>query len=154
MGARAVDPGPVGRGQAGMAPSGPPRLHRQVSAFALVGVAAAVVHYGTLVGLVELAGAGPVPATLAGYLLGGIVSYGLNRRYAFASDRPHAEAGWRFAVVAAVGFGLTGLAMAGLTGRLGLPYLPAQVVTTLLVMLWSFAANRWWTFDPQAGRQP
>jgi putative flippase GtrA len=137
-----------------MASLDPPRLHRQVSAFALVGVAAAVVHYGTLVGLVELAGAGPVPATLAGYLLGGIVSYGLNRRYAFASDRPHAEAGWRFAVVAAVGFGLTGLAMAGLTGQLGIPYLPAQVLTTLLVMLWSFAANRWWTFDPQAGRQP
>ena len=26
------------------------------------------------------------------------------------------------------------------------PYLPAQIVTTGLVMVWTFAANRLWTF--------
>jgi putative flippase GtrA len=124
----------------------PPRLARQFSAFFGVGLVAAVVHYGTLIGLVEGAGAGPVPATLAGYALGGVVSYLLNRRHVFASDRPHREATWRFAVVAGVGFVLTGLLMALLTGRLALPYLPAQVLTTGVVMLWSFAANRRWTF--------
>ncbi len=121
-------------------------IARQFSAFFGVGLVAAVVHYGTLIGLVEGAGAGPVPATLAGYVLGGVVSYLLNRRHVFASDRPHREATWRFAVVAGVGFALTGLIMALLTGRLALPYLPAQVATTGVVMLWSFAANRWWTF--------
>lgn len=124
------------------------RLARQFSAFFGVGLVAAVVHYGTLVGLVELAHAGPVPATLAGYVLGGIVSYALNRRFAFESDRPHREATWRFGVVAGVGFLLTGLLMAGLNGRLGLQYLLAQVLTTGMVMVWSFAANRWWTFRP------
>jgi putative flippase GtrA len=122
------------------------RLCRQFSAFSLVGVAAAVVHYGTLIGLVEGGGAGPVPATLAGYVLGGLVSYVLNRRYAFRSDRPHAEAAWRFAMVAGVGFILTGLIMGALTGLLQLRYLPAQVLTTGAVLLWSFAANRAWTF--------
>jgi len=122
------------------------RLARQFSAFFGVGLVAAVVHYGTLIGLVEGAGAGPVPATLAGYVLGGVVSYLLNRRHVFASDRPHREATWRFAVVAGVGFVLTGLLMALLTGPLALPYLPAQVLTTGVVMLWSFAANRRWTF--------
>jgi putative flippase GtrA len=129
-----------------MASLDPPRLHRQVSAFALVGVAAAVVHYGTLVGLVELAGAGPVPATLAGYLLGGIVSYGLNRRYAFASDRPHAEAGWRFAVVAFIGLGVTTLLMAVFLRVLEWHYIPSQVLTTGIVLLWSFFAHKYWSF--------
>lgn len=124
----------------------PPRLLRQVSAFFGVGLVAAVVHYGTLIGLVEGAAVGPVPATLAGYVLGGAVSYWLNRRHVFASERPHREATWRFATVAGVGFGLTGLSMAWLTGQLGVPYLPAQVLTTGVVMVWSFAANRWWTF--------
>jgi putative flippase GtrA len=119
---------------------------RQFQAFSLVGVAAAMVHYGTLIGLVEGTGAGPVPATLAGYVLGGLVSYALNRRYAFRSDRPHAQAGWRFALVAGVGFGLTWLAMALFTGRLGWPYLPSQLLTTGLVLVWSFLANRLWTF--------
>ena len=123
-------------------------LARQFTAFFGVGLVAAVVHYGTLIGLVEGAQTSPVPATLAGYVLGGIVSYVLNRRFAFESDRPHSEATWRFALVAGVGFVLTGLLMAFLNGKLGLPYLPAQVVTTGIVMMWSFAANRWWTFRP------
>lgn len=121
-------------------------LGRQLAAFAGVGVLAAVVHYGLLVALVETGAAGPVPATLAGYVGGGILSYWLNRRHTYRSDRPHGEAGWRFAAVAGVGFLLTGAAMHGLTGVLGLPYLLAQVLTTGLVLVWSFAAHKWWTF--------
>ena len=88
----------------------------------------------------------PVPATLAGYVAGGVVSYGLNRRHTYESRRPHGEATWRFALVALVGFGLTWLVMGALTGRLGLPYLPAQVLTTGLVLVWSFLAHKVWTF--------
>jgi putative flippase GtrA len=129
-----------------MAAMGTRSLQQQFLAFGGVGIAAAVVHYGTLVGLVELAGVAPVPATLAGYLLGGLTSYGLNRRFTFHSERSHAAAGWRFAVVAGVGFGLTWLCMALFVQRFGWPYLPAQVLTTGLVLVWSFLANRLWTF--------
>ena len=122
-------------------------LKRQFSAFAGVGLVSAVAHYGVLVALVEGAGAPVVAATLAGYVAGGVVSYALNRRFAFRSNRPHGEATWRFALVAAVGFVLTGLAMGLLHGRWDIPYLLAQVITTGCVMLWSFAANRWWTFQ-------
>ncbi|MGL4243031.1 MAG: GtrA family protein [Beijerinckiaceae bacterium] len=122
------------------------KLGGQIAAFAGVGVAAAVVHYGLLIGLVELAGWRAVPATLVGYVGGGIVSYWLNRRHTYRSDRPHGEAGWRFAVVAGVGFGLTWLCMALLHGRFGVQYLAAQVVTTGIVMAWSFIAHKLWTF--------
>jgi putative flippase GtrA len=118
----------------------------QIAAFAGVGVVAGIVHYGLLVGLVELFAVAAIPATLVGYVGGGIVSYALNRRHTYRSDRPHAEAGWRFAAVAVVGFGLTWLVMAGLHGRLGLHYLPAQLLTTGVVMAWSFMAHRLWTF--------
>jgi putative flippase GtrA len=137
------------RGHNGGMQSSRPRavLARQFSAFAGVGLVSAVMHYGALVGLVEGFAMGPVPATLAGYILGGVVSYWLNRRYAFRSERPHREATWRFALVAGVGFVLTGLFMALFTGRWGLPYLPAQVLTTGVVLFWSFIANRLWTFS-------
>jgi putative flippase GtrA len=122
---------------------------RQVSAFVGVGVVAALVHYGLLIGLVELAGWRAVPATLVGYIGGGLVSYWLNRRHTYRSDRPHDEAGWRFAVVAAVGFGLTYGAMHLLVERLAFPYLPSQIATTCLVLVWSFLAHKIWTFgDP------
>ena len=127
----------------------------QFTRFGLVGVLAAIGHYGTLIGLVELAAAGPVPAALAGYLVGGAISYVANRRWTFDSDATHREALVKFALVAVVGFGLTWIFMALFTGALGVHYLPAQVVTTGIVMLWSFWANKLWTFgarrNPEAG---
>ena len=122
------------------------RLMRQFTAFFGVGLAAAFVHYGLLIALVEGGGLHPVPATLAGYVGGGLISYALNRRHTYDSRRPHREATWRFALVALVGFLLTWLFMHAFTIWLGAPYLPAQLVTTGIVMLWSFLAHRAWTF--------
>lgn len=122
------------------------RLARQFAAFFGVGVAAAVVHYGLLVALVEGGGFDPVSATLAGYIVGGLVSYALNRRHTYESSRPHREATWRFAVVAFVGFLLTWGFMHLFVAWLGAPYIPAQLVTTGIVMLWSFLAHKAWTF--------
>jgi putative flippase GtrA len=124
----------------------PRALARQFAAFFGVGIVAAIVHYGLLIGLVELAGLAAVPATLAGYTGGGIVSYALNRRHTYISTRPHREAGWRFAVVAAVGFVLTGIVMHVLVESLGIFYLAAQIMTTGIVLVWSFVAHRIWTF--------
>ena len=125
---------------------------RQVLAFGGAGIAAAIFHYGTLIGLVEGGVLTPVPATLCGYLVGGVVSYALNRRHTYKSDRPHHEAVWRFATVAAIGFLITFAVMYLLVDRLALPYLPAQLVTTGIVLFWSFAAHKWWTFG--TGAQP
>jgi putative flippase GtrA len=125
-------------------------LPRQITVFALVGVVATLLHYGVLIALVELAHQPPVMAALSGYVVGGVVSYGLNRRHTFASDRPHEEAGWRFALVAFIGFCLTYVFMEVFVTRLGAPYLPAQMATTGVVFFWSFLANRLWTFRTAA----
>jgi putative flippase GtrA len=121
-------------------------LSRQFIVFALVGFAAAVAHFGTLIALVEAGGVAPAPATLAGYVAGGLVSYWLNRRHTYESDRPHAEAGWRFALVAGVGFLMTWASMTLLHDGLGLHYLPAQALTTGAVLVWSFLAHKLFTF--------
>ena len=123
-------------------------LLRQFTAFFGVGLVAAVAHFGTLVGLVERAHLAPVPATLWGYVFGGVTSYLLNRRHTYASDRPHREAGWRFGMVALVGFGVTYVLMSLFTGAFGWPYLPAQILTTGVVLGWSFFAHKVWTFGP------
>ncbi|MGA8170892.1 MAG: GtrA family protein [Methylocystis sp.] len=126
-------------------------LHVQLSKYALVGVAASLAHYSMLIGLVELGAWRPVPATLVGYVVGGVVSYRLNRRHTFGADRPHAEASWRFALVALLGFCLTYALMSLFVNRLGAPYPPAQIVTTVMVMFVSFFINRLWTFGRAAG---
>lgn len=121
-------------------------LVRQLIAFGGVGLVAVAFHYATLIGLREWRGWSPVPATLLGYVVGGIVSYVLNRRYTFATDASHARAGPRFIMVAAGGFVITWGLMHLATQTFSLPYLLAQCVTTGIVMLWSYAAHRFWTF--------
>lgn len=126
-------------------------ISRQFAMFIVVGLAAALVHYGVLIALVELRGVTPVPATLAGYVAGGVVSYVLNRRHTYESERPHEEAGWRFAAVAGVGFVLTSIFMYLLHDVAGLHYIVAQVLTTGVVLVWSFGAHRLWTFSEGSG---
>ena len=125
---------------------------REFSVFVVVGVVAAVGHYGTLVALAGGLAADPVLASALGFLVGGLISYLLNYHVTFRATRDHVVALPMFCAVAAVGFLLNGAAMALLTKGLGLHYLPAQVLTTGLLLLWHFAANRLWTFRPAAGR--
>lgn len=127
-------------------PSFAKALARQFASFTGVGIVAAIAHYGTLIALVESGRAGPVAGALAGYVAGGVVSYVFNRRHTYRSDRPHREATWRFALVAAVGFFITWGLMAVIAGHAGIPYLFAQVLTTGVVLLWSFVAHRLFTF--------
>ncbi len=121
-------------------------LLTQLAAYASVGAVATLVHYAVLIGLVEGGGLPPVRATLCGYVAGGIVAYLLNRRHVFDSSRPHAETGWRFALVAVAGFCVTAALMTLFVDRLGAPYLPAQMATTVVAMFVTFAFNRAWTF--------
>jgi putative flippase GtrA len=126
-------------------------LGAEIGRFGGVGVLAAIAHYGVLVVLVEMGGFGATPAALAGYVAGGIVSYGLNYRWTFRSERAHAVAVPRFVAIAAIGFVLTGLLMALLHDRWAVPYLLAQLATTGAVMVWSYVANKIVTFGRPAG---
>ncbi len=122
------------------------QLFRQFSSFAGVGLVATGVHYTLLIGLVEFAHAPAPPAALAGSVLGAVVSYALNRRHTFRSALPHRRAGGRFALVATGAAALTYFLMSFFVNVAGAPYLPAQLITTGVVTLWTFLAHRIWTF--------
>ena len=123
-----------------------PRRSRQLLAYVFSGGITAVAHYGLLVGLVELAQVDPVPATLAGFVLGAVVSYTLNRWLTFDATHSHAQATWRFALIAFGGFVLTGILMHLFVARAGLAYLPMQFVTTGIVMVFSFLGHKFFSF--------
>ncbi|WNJ92247.1 GtrA family protein [Bosea sp. 685] len=123
-----------------------PRQTRQLVAYVFAGGITAVAHYALLIGLVELGGVDPVPATLAGFTLGAVVSYTLNRWLTFDATHSHVQATWRFALIAAGGFVLTGALMHLFVAKLGLPYLPMQLVTTGIVMVFSFLGHKFFSF--------
>ncbi len=66
-----------------------------------------------------------------------------------SADAPGARL-LRYFAVAGVGLLWNAGLMRLLTGTVGLHYLPAQVLTTALLLFWHYGANALWTF----GRGP
>ena len=67
--------------------------------FAVVGCAAAVGHYGVLILLAEFLAVPPVPASAAGYVTGGVISYILNYGHVFRSEQEHLPTAAKFVAV-------------------------------------------------------
>jgi len=112
--------------------------------FASVGVIGTTAHYLLLYQLVESYAVNAVTASGYGAIAGLIVNYGLNYIITFNSQQSHLCAFPKFAVIASMGFGLNMGLMTLLTAQLY--YLYAQILTTLLVLIWNFLGNSLWTF--------
>lgn len=130
------------------------QLTRQFSTFSFVGVIGTAVHYGVMALLVEVFSVHPVPGTVAGFATSAIVSYRLNYRLTFASRAEHRRTLPRFLIVGTIGVALNALLVGIFTELLHLHWLAAQVIATLVVLCWNFAANRIWTFGAELERRP
>jgi putative flippase GtrA len=119
----------------------------QFGIFAVVGAVSTGCHFAVLWTLRERLGAGLILATTAGYLVGAVVNYVLNRRITFAHSRAGHEAIPRFATVVLAGMALNAGIMA-LLERLvpGVDYLLRQCAATGAVLIFNFVLNRAWTF--------
>lgn len=125
---------------------------RQFAHFSGVGCISAIGHFGLLIALVQGLHVTPVVASAAGALLGAAINYALNYRYTFRSSKRHREAAFKFALVASVGLLLNTLFMWIGIELLGLHYLIGQIITTALVLIWSFLGNRCWSFHVEANQ--
>lgn len=114
-------------------------------AFALVGVIGTLAHYSVLYALVEFRSFNPVWASGWGALAGLIVNYILNYSLTFKSQQSHVQTFPKFALIASLGLCLNLALMALLTHHFY--YLYAQITTTLVVLIWNFFANSFWTFQ-------
>lgn len=117
----------------------------QFVSFAVVGAAGTGVHYAILLALVTLFGVGPGVAAFAGAAVGACVVYLLNRRFTFNSTRQHRETFPRFAALAIFGALLNGGIVAVLS-RIGLHFLLAQVVATIIVLFINFVVSKKWIY--------
>ena len=128
-------------------------LLRQFVNFTGVGFISAIGHYGLLIVLVQIVSVPAVPASAAGALLGAWINYALNYHFTFRSSKRHREAALKFAAIAIVGLLLNTIFMWVGVEVFGAHYLLSQIVTTGLVLLWSFTGNRYWTFQAADPRE-
>lgn len=118
----------------------------QFICFAGVGAVGTVVHYSALIVAVQFLLVSPVPASVIGFILGGIVNYYLNYRITFKSNKKHYETFSKFFSIAFVGLLINTALMTLFVEIFNWYYLISQIITTGLVLIWNFAGNKLWTF--------
>lgn len=118
---------------------------RRLIKFALVGGSNTVLTVGTYALLVELS-VFYVLAGVAGWSVGLINGYTWNRIWTFRAGSHEHELLAKYSAVAVLGLTLNSLLLLLVVDVAGASKIIGQVVVLPVVMLSSFAANRFWTF--------
>jgi putative flippase GtrA len=113
--------------------------------YASVGALATAVHYSVLVGLVESGSMAPRFAAAIGAWVGAQVAFVGNAWFTFDGAQMHVRSWIRFQVTAVIGAAIS-FAIVAAGVRLGLHYLLAQAVATLLTLFVTYEINRRWSF--------
>lgn len=120
---------------------------RRLARFVAVGCAAAAVHFGVVVLLVEGGVAVPLVANVAGWLVAFVVSFAGQHRWTFGDrSAPVLRAARRFFAISAAGFGTNEAAYAFVLHvsairydlALGLVLVGVAVMTYVLSSRWAF----------------
>ena len=113
--------------------------------YAAVGAVATAMHYAILVGLVEARVLAPQRAAALGAWVGAQVAFAGNAAFTFRGAGATVGSWLRFQVTAVFGAVLS-FALVALGVRIGLHYLLAQIVATLINVIVTFEINRRWSF--------
>ena len=114
--------------------------------FAGTGAIATGIQYLILIILHELFSLPAVLSSSVGYGIAAIANYLMKYHWVFGSDEHHHVAGPKYAIVSLTGLSLNTLLMYLGIELLDIHYLVAQVISTLLVLIWNFSVNSVWTF--------
>lgn len=118
---------------------------RALFTYTLVGAVATVTHYALLVFCVEVARWPAYAASGFGALIGAQVAYLGNRSLTFRHRGALGPSWLKFQATGGLGAAL-GMALVALGEWLGVHYLLAQLLATMLMLGLTFAINRRWTF--------
>lgn len=119
---------------------------RSVPVYIGAGGIATASHYAVAVVAVEWLHLPPLMATTAGFCVGAAVKYWLNYTAAFQSRAPHRQATPRFVIALLLFLALNTAVFWLLQSRLGLHYLLAQVITTIVLIPPGYVLHRAWVF--------
>lgn len=124
-----------------------PRGAKHFVKFGIVGTMGLLVDYAVLITLFEVAGWPLWAANTVSFTSAATHNYVLNRLWTFRGQRHRRKRVqyWQFLVVSVVGYGINQAILLSLVG-VGVWYIFAKAVATLVVLLWNFTVNKLWTF--------
>lgn len=114
--------------------------------FSIVGTSGYLVNLGVYVALLRGADMHYLPAAVCSFVVAVSNNYLWNRQWTFRHRRGHVyHQGMRFLLVSVAALGLNLLILRGLVA-LGTDKILAQAIAIILVMPFSFTANKLWSF--------
>ncbi len=119
--------------------------------FGIVGVSNTLIAFAVYALLLKVFGVWYVAASGIGFAVGAVNGFLLNRRWTFSGHVGDALTPVRWAVVQTCGLGLNLGLVYLFVHDAGMDKLIAQIPTTAIVTVLTFAANRAWTFRTPAG---
>lgn len=118
--------------------------------YGIAGVAASVLYFAAVAGLVEVGALSPVWAAAAATGVVIVFSYLVNRAWIFRTDRSHSSAFSRFVLASGIGMALNTGLMYLAVHVLGWHYWVGLALATAVVPPTNFLVNQFWAFRPQA----
>jgi len=118
----------------------------QFARYILVGITNTLVGYGVIFGCMYLAGMSPELSNVAGYAVGLMVSYVLNRTYTFRSQGQRRTEIVRFLMAFGVAYSLNFLALLLMIHRLHLHEGFSQIVAGAAYVVSAYLMNKYFVF--------
>ena len=125
-----------------------PRLskNKKLIKFLVVGTIGAAIDFGLLAMLVEVFHWQPLWANMISFSVAVINNFLLNKFWTWRNDDPNYKKQFvKFLITSVLGLGISTLLL-WLFLILKLHYLSAKVIVSILVAVWNYSINNWWTF--------
>ncbi len=124
---------------------------KQFLKYSAVGIVGTLVDVGSLYVFVDFAGLPVVRASILSFALAVLNNYIFNRFWTF---KHHNSFGWhkrflKFVALSVVGLWLNSFAMYFFVHSVGIWYVYAKILASVVVFLWNYIGNRYWTFRPE-----
>lgn len=115
--------------------------------FSLVGFSGVFVDFGTTFVCKEILKIQKYVANTCGFALAATSNYFMNRMWTFHSTNPNVMLEFtRFFIIALIGLVINLLIIWAMTGKFKVNFYVSKLVATLLVTLWNFLINAYYTF--------
>ena len=121
-------------------------LRHSFARYLVSGTMATLLHLGVLTMLVELWSIHATLATTIGFLAASVLNYLMQYYWTFGSGGAHMIRFSRYCTVTGITMGINSGVFWVLNEGVGMPYLISQIVTTGLIVILNYEANRRFTF--------